>query len=378
MLGFDINIVEAKGTTLTDVNGKKFIDLISGISVSSLGHCHPKVVDAIKKQAEKYMHLMVYGEFNQYPQVQYAQTLTSLLPKNLSCIYYTTGGSEAIEGAMKLSKRFTGRSEFIAFKNSYHGSTQGSLSLMHDEAFKNAFRPLLPDVIHLHFNHTEELSQITEKTAAVVIEPIQAEAGVIEAEKDFLHALRKRCSETGTLLVFDEIQTGFARTGKLFAFEHYDVIPDILCIAKGMGGGMPIGAFIASHEIMHELTHKPILGHINTFGGNAVCVTAAQACIEVIIHEKLWENALMIESIIKDRLKHPLIQHVNIKGALCAVHLKDESLNFNVCKKILEKGVIVDWFLFCSNAIRIAPPLIIEKEELIKACQIIIEALDSQ
>jgi len=376
MMGIDINIQHADGVKLIDVNGKEYLDLISGISVSNLGHCNPEVTKAITEQVKKFTHLMVYGEFNQSPQVAYAQKLSTLLPNSLNCIYFTTGGSEAIEGAMKLAKRYTGRSEFVSFTNSYHGSTQGALSLMGNEQFKNAFRPLLPGIKHLPFNQTEELESINENIAAVFVEPVQAEAGVIPATGVFMKALRKRCSETGTLLVFDEIQTGFGRSGKLFAFEKLGVIPDILCIAKGMGGGIPIGGFVASKEIMAVLTHNPVLGHINTFGGNALSASAALAALNVIVENKLWEKAAEIENILKKNLTHPQIKKLNSVGAMAAIHLENEEKNFTVCKKLLEKGIITDWFLFCSHALRLAPPLIITKEELEKACRLIIDTLD--
>ncbi len=368
LLGLDLNIAKAKGITLTDVHGKEYIDLISGISVSNVGHCHPEVVAAVQDQSEKYMHLMVYGEFNQAPQARYAKLLSSVLPATLNSVYFTTGGSESIEGAMKLAKRATGRTELISFKNSYHGSTQGALSLMGDESFKNAFRPLLPDTKQLIFNDVSQLKEITTNTAAVIIEPVQGEAGVIVGDDSYIKELRKRCDETGTLLIFDEIQTGFGRTGTLFAFERYGVVPDILCIAKGMGGGLPIGAFVASKELMSSLTQNPVLGHINTFGGNAVCVAAAEAALKVIIREKLHTRAKEIETIIRKTMVHPKIKGLRIIGALGAIDFGTEDLNMKVCKFFIENGIITDWFLFCPTAIRIAPPLTITNDELEKVC----------
>lgn len=376
LLGIDMNIVKAEGVTLTDVNGKTYIDLISGISVSNVGHCHPEVVKAIKDQSEKFMHLMVYGEFNQSPQVSYASKLTAELPNSLNSVYFTTGGSEAIEGAMKLAKRVTGRSEIISFKNAYHGSTQGALSVMGDEGFKNAFRPLLPGIKHIEFNSVKDLDLLTDSTAAVIIELIQGEAGVRKVNADFIQRLKKKCTDHGILLIVDEIQTGFGRTGTLFAFEQFGVEPDILCIAKGMGGGLPIGAFVAGKKLMDCLTHDPILGHINTFGGNAVTTAAAIATLTIILRDKLANRAIEIEQIIKQKLVHKLIKEVRVVGALGAIDLGNEELNFKFCKVLIESGVITDWFLFCSSAFRIAPPLTITNSELEQACDKILSALD--
>ena len=372
-----LEIVKAEGIHLTDVTGKKFVDLISGISVSNLGHCHPKVVAAINEQAKTYMHLMVYGEYVQHPQTQYAKLLTSLLPSSLNCIYYTNSGTEATEGALKLSKRVTGRSEIICFKNSYHGSTHGALSVMGNEEYKQSFRPLLPDVKQIEFNHFSDLNQITNKTACVIIEPIQGEAGIHKANTEFLKELRKKCDETCTLLIFDEIQSGFGRTGMLFAFENYNVTPDVLLIAKGMGGGLPIGAFVANEKLMSCLTSNPVLGHITTFSGNAVCVAAAKASLEVIVEEKLYLRADEIEKVLLEVLVHPKIKEVRCAGALCAVEFGDTDLNMKIISACIEKGVIVDWFLHCSTAMRIAPPLIITNKELRASLQIILEVLNS-
>ena len=377
MLGEDLNIAIAKGVKLTDVNGKIYTDLISGISVSNVGHCHPKVLEAIHHQSQKFMHLMVYGEFNQSPQVNYAKKLTDLLPQKLNSIYYTTSGSEAVEGALKLAKRSTDRTELICFKQAYHGSTHGALSVMGDEYFKTSFRPLLPDVRILEFNDLKALELISKKTAAVIIEPIQGEAGVIKANRDYIKNLRKICDDLGVILIFDEIQTGFGRTGNLFVFEEFDVVPDILLISKGMGGGLPIGAFIASTDLMSNLTKNPILGHINTFGGNALCVAAANACLEIIISENLCLRAKQIENIITTKLKHPLIKEIRIHGALGAIDFYNEVLNMRVIKSCIEKGIICDWFLFCPTAMRIAPPLIITDSELIDALNTIVEALNT-
>lgn len=376
LLGVDMNIVSAKGSILTDVNGKEYIDLISGISVSSVGHCHPKVVEAVNLQSNKFMHLMVFGEYNQSPQVKYAQLLSTVLPKNLDCIYFTTGGSEAVEGALKLAKRSTGRSEIISFKNAYHGSTHGALSVMGDEFFKNSFRPLLPGVKKLSYNDLNSVNEITSETAAVIIEPIQGEAGVRKADKEFLQALRRKCDEHCTLLIFDEIQSGFGRTGTLFAFEQLDVVPDVLLIAKAMGGGMPIGAFVASQKLMSVLSTNPVLGHINTFGGNAVCVAAAHATLEIILEEKLSAKAREIEQTVKENLSHPLIKELRIYGALGAIDFGDADLNFKIIKNCIGAGAISDWFLFCPTAMRIAPPLNISREELLLAITKIKKVLD--
>jgi acetylornithine/succinyldiaminopimelate/putrescine aminotransferase len=370
-----LEITSAKGIYLNDVNGKQYVDLISGISVSNIGHCHPEIVEAIKKQAETFMHLMVYGEYVHSPQVQLAKALTDLLPQNLNSVYLVNSGTEATEGALKLAKRYTGRSEIISFKNAYHGSTHGALSVMGSEDFKTSFRPLLPDVKTIEFNNEKDLQYITFKTACVIIEPIQGEAGIIAANQSFLKKLRERCNETQTLLIFDEIQTGFGRTGSLFAFEQYQVIPDILLGAKGMGGGMPIGAFISSKEIMDSLTNNPVLGHITTFGGHPVCCAAALANLHVITKNKLYNRAKDIETIFKQKLKHPKIKELRVCGALAAIDFGDEAVNMQTISKCIEDGIITDWFLFNVQSMRIAPPLIISNEELNKACDIILSCI---
>jgi acetylornithine/succinyldiaminopimelate/putrescine aminotransferase len=370
-----LEIEKAEGIYLIDVSGKRYMDLISGISVSNVGHRHPKVLAAIHHQLEKYMHLMVYGEFIQSPQVQLAKLLSDNLPENLSSVYFVNSGSEAIEGAMKLAKRFTGRTEIISFKNAYHGSTHGSLSIMGNEEFKNAFRPLLPDIRQIEYNKINDLKQITTHTACVIIETIQGEAGAIIPQNDFLKLLKKRCNEVGALLVADEIQCGFGRTGKLFAFEHYNFIPDILCLAKGMGGGMPIGAFISSKEIMHSLTNNPHLGHITTFGGHPVSCAASAATLTVLLEEKLIEQVENKEKLFRSLLKHSRIKSINGKGLLLAVEFESYELNKKIIDKCIEKGVITDWFLFNSHSMRIAPPLTITEEEITAACEIILECI---
>jgi acetylornithine/N-succinyldiaminopimelate aminotransferase len=371
-----LEIEKGEGVYLIDTNGKKYFDLISGISVSSLGHCHPKVVEAITKQANTFMHTIVYGEFVQSPQVNLAKALTDLLPASLDSVYFVNSGAEATEGAMKLAKRVTGRTEIISFKNAYHGSTHGALSIMGSEEFKNSFRPLLPDTKIIEFNNEEHLLQITERTACVVVEPVQAESGVNVPKNDFLKKLSARCKATGTLLVLDEIQTGFGRTGTLFALEQFGIVPDVLLIAKAMGGGMPIGAFISSKANMDCFTNDPVLGHITTFGGNAVCCAASLATLNEINSTQLYKRAKNIETIIQDKIKHPLVKEIRSSGALIAIEFGDVDLNMRIIAKCIENGVITDWFLFCATAMRLAPPLIITDEELIKACELIVAALN--
>jgi len=370
-----LEIEKAEGVYLIDVSGKRYIDLISGISVSNVGHRHPKVLAAIKNQLDKYLHLMVYGEYIQTPQVQLAKALADNLPQNLSSVYFVNSGSEAIEGAMKLVKRYTGRTEIIFFKNGYHGSTHGSLSIMGNEEFKNTFRPLLPDVRQIEYNNVNDLKLITECTAGVIVETIQGEAGAIIPQTNFLKQLRNRCNEVGSLLVADEVQCGFGRTGKLFAFEHYDFIPDILCLAKGMGGGMPIGAFISSKEIMHSLTNNPILGHITTFGGHPVSCAASTATLNVLLEEELIEKVEQKEKLFRSLLKHPRIKSINGKGLLLAIEFESYEENKKIIDKCIEKGLITDWFLFNARSMRIAPPLTITEEEIKTSCQIIVDSI---
>lgn len=371
-----LEIEKAEGVHLFDVSGKKYLDLISGISVSNVGHCHPKVVEAIKEQLDKYMHLMVYGEYIQSPQTNLAKALSDLLPENLNSVYFVNSGSEAIEGAMKLTKRFTGRTEIISFENAYHGSTQGSLSIMGNEEFKSAFRPLLPDTRRIRFNNMDDLEFITENTAGVFVETIQGEAGAITPENDFLKHLKRKCNDTGALLIADEIQCGFGRTGKFFAFEHYNFTPDILCLAKGMGGGMPIGAFISSTEIMTKLANNPILGHITTFGGHPVCCAASLATLNVLSEEKLADKVLEKEVLFRSLLVHSKIKSIKGKGLLLSIELENFDQNKLVIDKCISNGVITDWFLFNSSSMRIAPPLIITLDEIRFACSVILQSLD--
>jgi acetylornithine/succinyldiaminopimelate/putrescine aminotransferase len=371
-----LEIERAEGMYLYDYKGKSYMDLVSGFAVSNTGHRHPKVIQAIKDQADKYLHLTVYGEYIQSPQIKFASKLASILPSTLSSIYFVNSGAEATEGAMKLAKRYTGRAEIIACKNSYHGSTQGALSVMGNEEYKQAYRPLLPGIRFIEFNSLIDLASINTDTAAVIMETIQGEAGVIVPDVNYMQSLRKRCDETGTLLILDEIQSGFGRTGKLFAFEHYDIKPDILLLAKGMGGGMPIGAFVSSNEIMSVLKENPILGHITTFGGHPVSCAAGLANLEVILEEKLFEDVARKESLFKKHLQHPEIKEIRGKGLMLSIQLTSFEQVEKISRKCVENGIIIDWFLHCDTAMRIAPPLIITDNEIIKACETIIEAIE--
>jgi len=366
----------AEGVHLYDINGKPYLDLISGIGVSSLGHGNPYVINAIKEQVDKYMHLMVYGEYVQTPQVRFAEKLVSVLPQNLSSVYFVNSGAEAVEGALKLAKRFTGRSQVVACYNSYHGSTHGALSVMGNEDYKQAYRPLLPGVNFIQFNHIDDLQLITEQTACVVIETVQGEAGIRVPDIAYMRALRERCTQTSTLLILDEIQAAFGRTGKLFAFEHFGIEPDILVLAKALGGGMPIGAFIASNQVMSSLKENPILGHITTFGGHPVCCAAGLAALEVLLNENLIEQVDAKAALFRKLLDHPAIKEVRGKGLMLSIELESFELNKKIIDRCIEHGVIVDWFLHCSNSMRIAPPLIITDEEIKHACEVILEAIN--
>lgn len=372
-----LEIVKAEGVFLFSADNKRYFDLISGVSVSNTGHGNPRIIEAVKSQAQKYMHLMVYGEFIQSPQVKYAEKLSALLPPELNSVFFVNSGSEAVEGALKLAKRYTGRTGIVSFKNAYHGSTHGALSIQGSEKFRSAFRPLLPDTHQIPFNSFESLDRISSNTACVIIEPIQAEGGVIYPEKGFLDALREKCTSVGALLIFDEIQTGFGRTGHLFALDKFAVKPDILLLAKALGGGMPLGAFISSSPIMSSLASDPILGHITTFGGHPVCCAAGMASLEVILEENLVENCRIQSELFKKHLKHRLIREIRGEGLLLAVQLIDDEYVAKAVTNAPEYGLILDYFLFCSNAFRIAPPLIIKKEETEEACSQIIKLLDS-
>jgi len=372
-----LEIIKAEGSKMWDINGKEYIDLIAGISVCNIGHRHPKVIQAIKDQLDSYMHIMVYGELVESPQVAYAKKLTDHLPASLNSVFYTASGSEATEGAMKLSKRYTNRTQIVSFKNSYHGSTQGALSIMGDEYWRNAFRPLLPDTLQLNYNSFEDLELITERTACVVAETVQAEAGVITPKKDWLTALRKRCNQTGTLLVLDEIQCAFGRNGTLFAFEQFNVVPDILLLGKALGGGMPLGAFVADKKIMDTLTHDPVLGHINTFGGHPVCCAAGLAAFDVLLEEKLIDTIATKEKLFLSLLHHAKIKAVRSRGLMIAVEFDNFDLNKKIIDALIEAGVFTDWFLFAANCLRIVPPLIITEEEIKIACNKLIQILST-
>jgi len=374
---FMLDIEKAEGLTLIASNGKKYLDMISGISVSNLGHRHPAVIKAIKDQVDKYLHLMVYGEYIQSPQVRFAALLASQLPDQLNNVYLVNSGSEAIEGALKLAKRYTGRPKIIAFKNAYHGSTYGALSVMGNENFKNSFRPLVPGVHFLSFNDTSSMEQIDKETACVLLEPIQGEGGIILPKGDFLKKLRHRCAQTGTLLIFDEVQTGFGRTGALFAFQTFDVIPDIIVFAKGMGGGMPMGAFVSSKSIMSVFKTNPMLGHITTFGGHPVSAAAALASLEVLLQGDLLKQVPEKAELFLELMKHEQIKEIRGMGLFFAVDLGDSAKVLKVVHKALEDGVVIDWFLFRPGAFRLAPPLIITKKEIKKACSILLSALDT-
>ena len=371
-----LEMVKATGINIYDINGKKYIDGISGFSVANIGHSHHKVVEAVQLQAAQYMHLIVYGEFIEQPQVAYAKLLTDYLPKNLDCVYFTSSGTEAVEGAMKLAKRVTNRSKIIAFNKSYHGSTQGALSLMGDEYWRNSFRPLLPNIFHYDYESLAAIDAIDSSIACVILEPVQAEAGVKKPSKEWLQAIRKKCDEHCVLMIFDEIQTGFGRTGSLWAFEQFDVVPDILLLGKALGGGMPLGAFIASKKMMATLTYNPVLGHITTFGGHPVSCAAGKAALEVLIENNWIAEVGFKEKILRDLLHHPKIKKVYFAGLWAAIELDDFETTQQAAKQCVANGLITDWFLFAQNCLRIAPPICTSENELITICQIVIKSLD--
>ena len=371
-----IEVDYAKGSKIYSPDGKDYFDLMSGFSVNNVGHADPRIIKAVQDQAEKYMHTMVYGELIQSPQVQYASLLISLLPEPLNKVFFVSSGSEAIEGALKLAKRYTGRSELISFKNSYHGSTHGALSMMGSEKYKTHFRPLLPDVRIIGFNDFDQLSHISSRTAAVLVEPIQAEAGIIEPVNGFLKALRQRCTETGAQLIFDEIQTGFGRTGKLFAMEHYDVVPDILALAKALSGGMPLGAFISSHELMDTLIDEPGLGHLTTFGGHPVSCAAGMTALKIILDEKLHEHASEKGEMFKELMVHNSIIDIRGKGLFIALKLQSDEQNMRLFRRARSYGFITDLFLFNGDSFRIAPPLTITDKDIEELSGRILKALD--
>lgn len=370
-----LEITKAEGALLFDKTGKEYIDLIGGISVANVGHRHPKVVAAIQKQLDAYMHIMVYGELVQSPQVQYAQLLTSHLPATLNSVYFTNSGAEAIEGTMKLAKRVTGRPKIIACHFSYHGSTQGALSLLGDEYWRSAYRPLLPGVTHVTYNTQEAIDAIDTQTACIIVETVQAEGGVKAPDAAWLQALRKKCTETGTLLVLDEVQAGFGRTGKLWGFENFDIVPDILVLGKALGGGMPLGAFIADKKLMDSFTLNPVLGHITTFGGHPVCCAAGMAAMQALLEENLMAGVEDKKELFLSLLQHPGIIRINHYGLWLAVEFDSFDTTKRVIDACIEKGVFSDWFLFASNCLRISPPLVITREQIEKACAVIVAAI---
>lgn len=372
-----LEIVRAKDSILYDINGKEYIDLIGGISVCNVGHGNTKVIEAVQAQAADYMHVMVNGEFILSPQTAYAKLITDHLPDSLNSVFYTASGSEATEGAMKLAKRFTRKTKIVAFKNSYHGSTQGSLSIIGDEYWRNAFRPLLPGIQHLNYNRMEDLSFITDDTACVIAETIQSEAGVKAPTKEWLQALRKKCTEVGALLVLDEIQCGFGRNGTLWAFEQFDVLPDILLLGKALGGGMPMGAFVADKKLMDSLTENPVLGHMNTFGGHPVCCAAGKAAMDFLLEEKLVEKVFAKGELFVNNIEKDKIKDIRCEGLMIAIEFNDFEENKKVIDTLIENGIFTDWFLFAANCLRIVPPLTITEEEILVACKRINQATAS-
>ena len=371
-----IHVEYAKGVYLYDIAGKRYIDMIAGIGVASVGHQNPKVVGAIKKQLDKHAHVMVYGEYIQNSVNGLAEKLASLLPASLDTCYFVNSGTEANEAAIKLAKRATGRPKIISFLKSYHGNTQGSMSVSANEVKKQKFRPLIPGVEFIEFNSVEVLDTIDEQTAGVIMEPIQGDAGVRIPNQEFMTALRKRCNETGAKLIFDEVQTGMGRTGKLFAFEHYGISPDILTLAKGLGGGLPIGAFIASHEMMQLLADKPMLGHITTFGGNPVCAASALATLNIISEPSFLESIEPKGELLEKELQHPEVKAIRRKGLMLAIELENENKVDRLIQYCLEHGVIIYWFLSTRNSFRISPPLTITEEEIKEACRVIREGME--
>ena len=375
-----LEVERAEGVWLLGPNGKKWIDLISGVSVSNVGHNNPAVIEAVCSQARDYLHLMVYGEVIQSPQVRYAARIAELLPPRLQSVYFVNSGSEAVEGALKLAKRYTGRTEMISMRRAYHGSTHGAMSMMgapEGEEWKGAFRPLLPDVQAVEFNDFSELERITRRTACVLAEPVQGEAGVRPPRPGYLEALRRRCDEVGALLIFDEIQTGMGRTGRLFAMQKYGVTPDIVCLAKAFGGGMPLGAFVARHEVMDTLQENPALGHITTFGGHPVCCAAGLAALNYLVDNKVVERVetkgALYEMLLKD---HPAVREIRRSGLLLAVELGESAKLYRIMELFREAGILSDWFLFCDTAFRISPPLTISEDEVRESAALIRSCLD--
>ena len=375
-----IEVARAEGVYFYTPEGKRYYDLISGVSVNNVGHGNAAVVEAVQRQVADYMHIMVYGEMVERPQVEYARLLAETLPEPLDTVYFLNSGAEAVEGALKLAKRYTARTEMISMRRAYHGSTHGAMSMMgapEGEEWKNAFRPLLPDTKAIRFNCVEDLGQITTRTACVLCEPVQGEAGVRPPEAGYLQALRKRCDEVGTLLIFDEIQMGMGRSGEMFAMQKYGVVPDIVCLAKAFGGGMPLGAFISSQKIMSTLTHDPVLGHITTFGGHPVCCAAGLAAMRYLIDNQVVEDVerkgAMYESLLQD---HPAVKEIRRSGLLLAVELGESEKLYKIMDHFIEEGILSDWFLFCDTAFRISPPLVISDDEIRDSVRIIRRCLD--
>lgn len=371
-----LEIERSEGVYLYGPGGKRYMDLVSGFAVSNIGHRHPRVIEAIQDQLDRYLHVTVYGEFVQAPQVKLAEKLVSLLPPQLNSVYFTNSGTEATEGAMKIAKRFTGRTEIIAAERAYHGSTQGALSLIGNTEYHRAYAPLLPNIGFIPYNDTAALDAITTNTAAVILEAVQGEAGIRVPDVAYMQAVRQRCDETGTLLIFDEIQTGFGRTGKLFAFEHYGIVPDIILLAKGMGGGMPIGAFIANKPVMDVIKDNPILGHITTFGGHPVSCAAGLASLEVILDEELPSGVEQKAALFRHELRHPAVREIRGLGLMMCLQLDSFAQVEEVSLYAAENGVIIDWFLHCETALRVAPPLTISEAEIKEACRVIRNGLD--
>ena len=372
-----LSIKRAKGVYITSTSGKKYLDFVAGVSACSLGHRHPKIISAIRKQINKYMHVMVYGEFAQQPTVQLCKELVSILPKNQQSIFLTNSGTEAIEGALKLAKKATSRNELIGSFKSYHGSTQGALSLLGLENQKEGYRPLIPGSRFIRFNNLKDLNQITTKTAAVILETIQGGAGFVLPKNDYLKKVKKRCEEVGSLLILDEIQPGFGRTGSFFGFEHYSVEPDIVVMGKGMGGGLPVGAFSASSLLMKVLMNNPKLGHISTFGGNPVIAAACLATLRELRDSNIIRQIKKKEALFRDELKHEKIKEIRGKGLMLAIILKDSDTANKVVLRCMDKGLLLFWLLWEKKAVRISPPLIIKEKEIRKGCAIIRDVLDN-
>lgn len=372
--GFEVE--KAEGSYIYGKDGNAYLDFVAGVSANTLGHSHPKIIDAIKEQADRYLHVMVYGEYAQEKPVALCQLLAEATPEPLEVTYLVNSGAEAIDGALKLAKRYTGREEIISMKNSYHGNTHGALSVSGNEFHKREFRPLLPLISFIEFNNEEEFSKITEKTACVIAETIQGAAGFLTPSQNYFKNLKKRCEEVGALLILDEIQPGFGRTGKLFSFEHYDMVPDILVMGKGMGGGVPVGAFMSSAEIMKSLQHSPKLGHITTFGGNPLIAAASYATLKEVLDSGLMNEVNEKEALFRELLVHPKIKKVNGRGLMLAVELESPDYTLKVAKRCMEKGLIVFWQLYRNEFMRISPPLTLTQNEIRKGCQIILQALD--